>query len=134
MPDQGVNTEIQTTREIKTTSLTDDAELAELLLDDGVVGDGDPRALNLGVSALVDELSDGLEVDLAVGNVRGDQGEHLLRGLGHADKDTVVDLSQSEELEDLSGLGGNLRDTARAKGQKWPTLQNSKRKQPTPSA
>lgn len=91
--------------------LTDDAELAKLLLNDGVVGDGDPGAVDLGVSALVDELSDGLEVDLAVGDVRSDECEHLLGRLGDSDKDTVVDLSQSEELKDLAGLGGDLGDT-----------------------
>lgn len=32
-------------------------------------------------------------------------------GLGDPDKDTVVDLEESEELEDLSGLGGDLGDT-----------------------
>lgn len=91
---------------------TDDAELAELLLDDGVVGDGESLAVDLGVSSLVDELPDGLEVDLAVGDVWLDESEHLLGGLGHSDEDTVVDLQESEELEDLLGLGGDLGDTA----------------------
>jgi hypothetical protein len=92
--------------------LTDDAKLAELLLDDGVVGDGDALAVDLGVAALVDELADRLEVDLAVGDVGLDELEHLGRRLGHADKDAVVDLQQAEELQDLFGLGGDLRDTA----------------------
>lgn len=95
-----------------TTPLTDDAVLAEELLDDGVVGDGDALAVDLGVAALVDELADGLEVDLAVGDVGRDEVEHLLGRLGDADKDTVVDLEQAEELEDLLGLGGDLRDTS----------------------
>jgi hypothetical protein len=45
---------------------TDDTELAELLLNDRVVGDGDALAIDLGVSALVDELLDGLHVGLTV--------------------------------------------------------------------
>ena len=93
------------------TGLTDDTVLAEELLNDGVVGDGDSLTVGLGVSALVDELTDGLEVRLAVGDVRLNEGEHLLGGLGHADKDTVVDLEETEELQDFLGLGGDLGDT-----------------------
>jgi hypothetical protein len=48
-----------------------------------------------------------------VGDVWSDETKHLFRGLGDSDKDTVVDLQQSEELQDLSGLGGDLGDTAR---------------------
>lgn len=92
-------------------TLTDDAELAELLLDDGVVGDGETLAVDLGVSSLVDELPDGLEVDLAVGDVWLDELEHLLRRLGDSDEDAVVDLEESEQLEDLLGLGSDLGDT-----------------------
>ena len=91
--------------------LTDNAVLAELLLNDGVVGDGDTLAVDLGVTALVDELTDSLKVGLAVGNVGLNETEHLLSGLGDTDEDTVVDLEEAEELEDLLGLGGKLRDT-----------------------
>jgi hypothetical protein len=48
------------------TGLTDDAVSTELLLDDRVVGDRDPLTVNLGVTPLVDELLDGLDVWLAV--------------------------------------------------------------------
>ena len=82
-----------------------------MLLNDGVVGDGDSGTVDLGVTSLVDELSDGLEVDLSVGNVWVDELEHLLSGLGDSDEDTVVDLEKSEELQDLLWLGGNLGDT-----------------------
>lgn len=72
--------------------LTDDTEFAELLLNEGVVGDWDSGTVNLEVSSLVDEFSDGLEVDLTVGDVWLDELEHLLGSLGDSDKDTVVDL------------------------------------------
>jgi hypothetical protein len=90
---------------------TDHTVLAELLLDDGVVGDRDSLTVDLGVTTLVDELTDGLKVDLSVGDVWADKVEHLLGGLGDSDKDTVVDLKETEKLEDLLWLGGNLRDT-----------------------
>lgn len=90
----------------------DDTVLAERLLNDGVVGDGDPLAVDLGVTALVDELTDGLEVGGTVGNVGLDELEHLRGSLVELDEDTVVDLEQTEELQDLAGLGRNVVDTA----------------------
>lgn len=59
----------------------DDAELAELLLDDGIVAQRDALTVNLGVTTLVDELTDSLQVGLAVGDVGLDQLQHLLSGL-----------------------------------------------------
>lgn len=35
----------------------------------------------------------------------------MLSSLGDTNEDAVVDLKESEELEDLLGLGGNLGDT-----------------------
>jgi len=89
----------------------DDAVLAEVLLDDGVVGEGDALAVDLAVSALVDELLDALEVGVAVGNPRLDDLDHLRGGLGDADEDTVVDLEETEKLKDLARLGRDLVDT-----------------------
>jgi len=41
---------------------TKDVVLAEVLLDDGVVGEGGALFVDLAVAALVDQLADGLEV------------------------------------------------------------------------
>ena len=87
------------------------AVLAEVLLDDGVVGQGNTLLVDLAVAALVDELLDALQVGVAVGNPRLDDLDHLLGSLGDADEDTVVDLEETEELEDLAGLGRDLVDT-----------------------
>lgn len=46
-----------------------------------------------------------------VGDVWLDETKHLLGSLGDSNKDTVVDLEQSEELQDLSGLRCDLGDT-----------------------
>lgn len=89
----------------------DNAELAEVLLDDLVVGEGNTPLVDLAVTALVQELTDGLQVGVTVGDVGVDNGQHLLGGLGQADEGTAVDLEQTEELQDLAGLGGNLVDT-----------------------
>lgn len=90
---------------------TDDAVLAKVLLDDGVVGEGDALLVDLSVTALVDELLDALQVGVTVGDPGLDDLDHLHGSLGDLDEDTVVDLEQTEELEDLAGLGGNLVDT-----------------------
>ena len=89
----------------------DDAVLAKAVLDDGVVGKSNTLLLDLSVSALVDELTDGLEVGVSVGDPWLDNLQHLKGSLGHANKDTVVDLEKTEELEDLTGLWCNLVDT-----------------------
>lgn len=89
----------------------DDAELAESLLDDGVIGERDSLLVDLSVSSLVDKLSDGSQVGVTEGNVRLDDSEELSGSLGDSHKDTVVDLVESQKLQDLSGLGGHLGDT-----------------------
>ena len=89
-----------------------DTVLAEMLLDDSVVGERNTLLLaRLGVSALVDELTHGLEVRVAVGDEGLDNLEHLRCGLGQTDEDAVVDLEQTEELESLALLGVDLVDT-----------------------
>lgn len=89
----------------------DNAVLAEGVLNDGVVGKSSALLVDLAVTTLVDELLDGLQVGVTVGDPGLDDLKHLSGGLGDADEDTVVDLKETEELEDLAGLGGNLVDT-----------------------
>lgn len=89
----------------------DNAELAEVLLDDLVVGEGSALLVDLSVTTLVQKLADGLQVGVTVGNVGVDDGQHLLGSLGKTDESTRVDLEQTQELEDLAGLGSNLVDT-----------------------
>lgn len=89
----------------------DDAVLAEVLLDEGVVGQGDALLVDLAISTLVDQLLDGLEVGVAVSDPGLDDLDHLSSSLGDTDEDTVVDLEKTEKLKDLAGLGRNLVDT-----------------------
>jgi len=66
----------------------DNAVLAKVLLDDGVVGERDTLReaaggrLDLAVSTLVDEFADTLEVGITVGDEGLDDAEHLKSGLG----------------------------------------------------
>ena len=89
----------------------DNAVLAEVLLNDLVVGKSNALLVDLSVATLVDELTDGLEVGVTVGDEGVDNGQHLLGGLGETDEDTVVDLEQTEKLQDLTGLGSDFVDT-----------------------
>lgn len=95
----------------------DNAELAKVLLDDGVVGEGDTLGVAVGgsadlsVSTFVDEFTDGLHVGVSVGDVGLHNLQHLKSSLGQTDEDTVVDLEKTEELEGLALLGVDLVDT-----------------------
>lgn len=94
---------------------TDDAVLSEVVLDKLVVAERDALLVDLSVATLVDELANALEVGVAVGDVRVDNGQHLSGGLGQTDEDTVVDLEKAEKLENLARLGGNLVHTVERK-------------------
>jgi hypothetical protein len=95
----------------------DDPVLAQVLLDDGVVGESNSllvaarrsvscsnignmlvNCLHLAVSSLVDEFTNRLEVWISVSNVRLNNTKHLDRSLGKADEDSAVDLDQAEKL------------------------------------
>lgn len=90
---------------------THNAVLAEVLLNNGVVGKSNALLVDLSVTTLVDKLLDGLQVGVTVGDPGLDDLEHLGDGLGDLDEDTVVDLEETEKLEDLAGLRGHLVDT-----------------------
>jgi hypothetical protein len=90
---------------------TDDTILAESLFNDSVIVDGDTLLADLGISTLVDQFTDGLQVGSTVSNIGLNQLEHFRGSLVQADKDTVVDLQKTQELENLTGLGSNVVDT-----------------------
>jgi hypothetical protein len=97
----------------------DNTILAKAILDNGIVGESDALLVNLSVSALVDELTGGLKVGVSVGDPWLDDLEHLKGGLGHANKNTVVDLEKSEELEDLARLWCDLINTIECELRFW---------------
>ena len=100
----------------------DDAILAKGLFNDLVVVERDALLVHLAVSALVDQLTDRLQVGLAIGDVWLDELQHVGSGLGDLDEDTIVDLNQTEELQDLAWLGRNVVDTIRgyiSQEKKW---------------
>ena len=91
----------------------DDAEFAEILLDDLVVAEGNPLAVDLPISTLVDQVADAFHGRIAVRYVRFDDLEHFGGRLCELAKDAVVDLEETKELHDFPGLRGHFRDTSR---------------------
>ena len=92
-----------------------DTVFAQVILDDLVIGQGDTLLVDLAVTTLVDEFTDGLEAWVAVGDVGFDDLEHFRRGFGQADEDAVVDLEETEELEGFAGFGCHFGDTVSCK-------------------
>ena len=92
---------------------TDDAKFTQLLLDDLVIGEWYTLLVDLSVAALINEVADGFDTRVAVGDVGFDYFEHFGGGFGEFDEDAVVDLEEAEELEDLAGFGGDLVDTVK---------------------
>jgi hypothetical protein len=79
--------------------------------DDGIIRQRNSRAIDLPITTLVDEMTDGLEVGFTVCDVGLNDLEHLLGSFGESDEDTVVDLDETEKLHDLSGFGSHFVDT-----------------------
>ena len=88
----------------------DDPVFSQIVLDDLIVCERDALLVDFSVAALVDEGADGLEVRVAVGDVRLDDLEHFGRGLREANEDAVVDLEEAQELEDLAWFRGDFVD------------------------
>ena len=88
-----------------------DTVLAELSLDDGVVGKGDAGSVALAVTSLVDKLSNDALRGVPVSHVGLDSSDHVHGGLVQSHEHAIVELSESEELEDLLASGVELVDT-----------------------
>jgi len=87
------------------------AVFSKVSLNKSVISESNALLVNLAITTLVDELSDGLEIGVSIGNPGLDNLEHLEGGLCQADEDTIVDLEEAEELKDLARFRRNLVDT-----------------------
>lgn len=88
-----------------------DALGSERLGDHAVVGESDSGAVDLSVSSLVDQSADVITAWVSIGDVWLNKSDHVNGGAVQSDEDSVVELSESEELHDLLLLGGKLVDT-----------------------
>lgn len=88
-----------------------DTVLTQVSLDNRVVRQSNSLLVDLTVTSLVDQLSDGRQVRVTISNVWLSQLQQLRSSLGNSDKNTSVDLVQSQQLQDLSWLWWDLVDT-----------------------
>ncbi len=84
---------------------------AQVLLNDAVVSDGQALAVDLSKAALVNQFANRLKVGSTVSDVGLDKLQHLEGGAVQLDEDTVEDLTETQQLEDLLDLGADLVDT-----------------------
>jgi len=70
----------------------------EFVSDDRVVSEWDSASVNLTVSSLVDKVGDGGSGWETISDEWLDHSDHVPSGLVELDENTVVELSQSEEL------------------------------------
>jgi len=88
-----------------------DAVFSELSGDHLVVLDRETFLVDTAVTSLQDEFLDGLEIRVTANNVRHNAFQHVHHRLRAFDEDGLVELVQTEELEDFAGLRGHLVDT-----------------------
>lgn len=93
----------------------DDILSAQSTFDNGIGSKGCTSVINLGETTFVDKVSDCFQVGIAPGDVGFTDSEHVNRGLIQLDEDTIVDLSQSEQLEGLPYFGMDLVNTVKYK-------------------
>jgi hypothetical protein len=92
----------------------DDTNSAQSLLNDIIGGDGNTLSINLGKSALVDQLANGLQVGVAIGDEGLNQTEHLDGWGVKTHESGVVDLEETEKLKNFASFGVNTIDTSDA--------------------
>ena len=100
----------------------DNTELTENSLDLLVVHKRNTLTIQLGITTLVNEVTDSLEVGVTIGNVGLNKTEHLNGSLVQTNEDSIVDLAETEKSKDLLHLGRNLVNTTNTNHNSKTTL------------
>ena len=79
--------------------------------DDAVVSQRDSGAVNLSITTLVDQSADAITGWVSISDEGLDSSDHVDGGTIEANKHTIIDLSESEQLHDLLAFGAQLVDT-----------------------
>jgi len=90
----------------------DDLLGAKNLFNNFVGSDGDSLLVDLTVSSLVDQVRDGVLGGITVSNKRLDLLDHVKSSSVDSDEDSIMYLSKSEQLKDLSDLGSKVVNTS----------------------
>lgn len=88
-----------------------DTNFAEFSSNDGVVSKWNSASVNLTVSSLVDQVGNGLSRWESVSHKWLNDSDHVPGSLVKLNEGTVMELSQSKELQDLLWLWSKLVDT-----------------------
>jgi len=83
----------------------------EFSFNDAVVSNWKSSSLDFTATSLVDKLRDGLSGWITISDEWFDHLDHVNGGFVQFDENGVVQLSQSEELQDFLWLWGKLSDT-----------------------
>jgi len=97
----------------------DDVEFTKGLFYEGVVVEWNSTALDFSISTFVYQIPNGLQVGVTPGDVRVRETQHIQGGLVELHEDSVVDLTDAEQLHDGPRLGGHSSHTTNShnKGQ-----------------
>jgi hypothetical protein len=95
----------------------DDVVFLESSLNDSIVSDSNSIVSLFGESTLVDQFPHGLEAGGSVSHIRLDEFQHLAGSLVDSNEYGIVDLTESEQLQDLAGLGVQVVDTSNSNNQ-----------------
>ncbi len=80
--------------------------------NDGVVGKRDSLSVDLAVSSLENEFSNGFSGRISEGDVGLNFSEKVGRSFVHSDKGSVMDLPQSEQSQDSDDFGVEFVNTS----------------------
>merc|ERR1719453_2770053 len=91
-----------------------DAKLSQLVRDDFVVVEWNAALVHFAIATLVHELAHSLERWVAIGAIWRHIFQHLQDGLVDLQEDSIVQLLQAQQLQDLARLRAELDDTNNA--------------------
>jgi len=89
-----------------------DVVFSQLVRNDLVALNGDSLSINSGITSFVDKFLDGSSGGISKSDVGENLLKHVLSGFIDTDEGSVMDLSQSEQSEDLSNIWVEFIDTS----------------------
>jgi len=87
-------------------------KLSKSFFDNGIVCERNALLIDFAVSAFVDQFTNRLQVGFTICDVGLDKSEHLLSRLGSFNENTVIDLKQTEQLQNFARLWSDFVDTS----------------------
>ena len=88
-----------------------DTVFAQSLFDLAVASDTNTLIIDTAITTLVAQHLDSLQVRITPSYIRFNLLEHIEGSLVESDEGTIVNLSQTEQLEDLTALRRDTEDT-----------------------